>query len=178
MSHKAFMHQSTWLITKNDKELDQAPPLLVKKTLLKYYLLTVIYNSSNVHKKVLQRAWQLWIKDHRRIVPSKEQTIGQKLKEHPDGSLSQHTCVHEIDKFEGGLPKSSMIYRDSWLNQRPRDKKNPTKVCLVSKRLEGHSSNAWLVYHLTKVEQWTPNGLRENRSQSEQDNNLWVWVFM
>ena len=160
------------------RNLTRPPPLLVKKTLLKYYLLTVIHNSSNVHKKVLQRAWQLWIKDHRSIVPSKEQTIGQKLKEHPDGSLSQHTCVHEIDKFEGGLPKSSMIYRDSWLNQRPRDKKNPTKVCLVSKRLEGHSSNAWLVYHLTEVEQWTPNGLRENRSQSEQDNNLWVWVFM
>ena len=160
MSHKAFMHQSNWLITKNDKELDQAP-LLVKKTLLKYYLLTVIHNSSNIYKKVLQRAWQLWIKDHRCIVPSKEQTIGRKLKEHPDGSLSQHTCVHEIDKSEGGLPKSSMIYRDSWLNQRPREKKNTTIVCLVSKRLEGHSSNAWLVCHFAEVEQWTPNGLRE-----------------
>ena len=120
------------------------PPLLVKKTLLKYYLPAVIHNSSNIHKKVLQRAWQLWIKDHKCIVPSKEQTIGQELKEHPDGSLSQDTCVHEIDKSEGGLPKSSMIYRDSWLNQRPRDKKNPMMVCLVSKRLEGHTLRKWL----------------------------------
>ena len=75
-------------------------------------------------------------KDHRYVVPAKEQTIGRKLKEHPDGFLSQHTCVHEIDKSEGGLPKSSMVYRNSlfnhWniagLNQRPREMKNPTMV--------------------------------------------------